>query len=116
MKSAIHRARSRLYPNVPVSLFQLGELLDDHQNAHLTKSLDGRDNIYGGAVQTAHGTAVIFISRRMRRYMRRVKTVFCDGTFKSRPNQPNSAQVLQILANVNNTVSIICCYTSHVQK
>ncbi|XP_034256786.1 uncharacterized protein LOC117654315 [Thrips palmi] len=39
----------------------------------------------------------------MRRYMARCRVVFCDGTFDSRPNAPQCAQVLQIVGVVGNS-------------
>ena len=105
MKSSIQRARSALYPNVPISLYDLGQLLNDGQHQRLTMTEDGLDNIFTGVVQHNEFTSLIFISRRMRRFMRRVKVVFCDGTFGSRPNAPTSSQVLQLSCVVRNHVS-----------
>ena len=103
MRSAIERVRSNMYPPVPASLADLGAMLNEHQ--HLSDTLDGTDNIFAGVVHGPGTTSLVFISRRMRRYMRRVRVVFCDGTFASRPNSPASAQVLQIVAEVDHHVS-----------
>lgn len=106
MKSSIQRARSLMYPRVPITLQNLGELLQEHQ--HLTKSIDGTDNLLSGVVHSVNGhTSVIIMSRRMRRFLRKVKIIFCDGTFGSRPHDPDSSQVLQILTVVRNHVSTI---------
>ncbi|KAJ1528957.1 hypothetical protein ONE63_007325 [Megalurothrips usitatus] len=105
MRSAIYRAQNRLYPRVPVSIYHLGFLLNDNQWQHLTSTICGTDNIFGGVVHGPDGsTSVVFVSRRIRVYMRRARLVFCDGTFGSRPNIPQSSQVLQICSVVNNTV------------
>lgn len=95
-----------MFPPVPGSLYHLTEVLVE--NLHLTRGLDGVDNIYAGGVLGVNGTcSVIFSSRRMRRYMSRCRVVFCDGTFGSRPNAPQCAQVLQIVGVVGNTVSSV---------
>lgn len=105
MKNAIHRARASLYPPVPITLENLSDLLSQ-QHQRVAVSRDGKDTIFGGSVHTNGMVSVIFLSRRLRRYLRKVKLVFCDGTFGSRPNSPQSAQVLQIVTVVRNTVSI----------
>lgn len=90
---------------MPVSLYDMGQLLGEDQHRRLTSTIDGLDSIFGGVVTGVNFTSIIFISRRMRRFMRRVRMIFCDGTFASRPNDPNSAQVLQLCAVVRNNVS-----------
>lgn len=106
MRPTINRARNRVYPRVPISLYNLGNLLQQPQNANITATIDGVDSIFDGAVNLPNGkSSTIFVSRRMKRFMRRVRTVFCDGTFGSRPNIPPSAQVLQLSAVVRNHVS-----------
>lgn len=106
MKSAVNRARSAMYPAIPLTLYDLGLLLTNGQHPILTNTIDGTDNIFNGVVNGNGFTSIIFMSRRMRRFMRRVRMVFCDGTFSSRPNEPNSGQVLQLSAVVRNHVSI----------
>lgn len=109
MRTAINRARNHLYPRVSVSLYNLGNLLQQGQNNNITATIDGRDNIFDGSVNLPNGTSsVVFASRRMKRFMRRVRMVFADGTFASRPNVPPSAQVLQLSAVVRNHVSYHC--------
>lgn len=106
MRPTIHRARNRLYPGVPVSLYNLGHLLAQPQHENITNTIDGADNIFDSAVNGPNGrSSIIFASRRMKRFMRRVQMVFCDGTFGSRPNIPPSAQVLQLSAVIRNHVS-----------
>lgn len=95
-----------MYPGVPISLYGLGNLLQDPQNHNITSTLDGRDNLFDGSVRLPNGQAsIVFVSRRMKRFMRRVRRIFCDGTFGSRPNVPPCAQVLQLSAVVRNHVS-----------
>lgn len=106
LRSAINRARSAMYPPIPLSLYDLGQLMNNGQLPMLTTSDDGRDNIFGGVVHGNGFTSIVFLSRRMRRFMRRVRMVFCDGTFSSRPSEPNSGQVLQLCAVVRNHVGI----------
>lgn len=105
MKSSIQRARSLLYPPVPITLQNLAELLADGTNERIVSTQDGKDSILGGSVTVNGMTSIIFLSKRMRKILRRVKVVYCDGTFGSRPNNPQSAQILQIVAVVRNTVS-----------
>lgn len=106
LRAAIRRRRTAHYPNVPGTLYQLGDMLADVNHQHLTRCQDGVDSIFAGRAVGPNGTcSILFISRRMRRFLSRCKTVFCDGTFGSRPNSPNSSQVLQIVAVRNNCVS-----------
>ena len=105
MRSAISRVRAELYPPVPATLPDLGDVLA--QNPHLTATLGGGDNIFSGVVRGPGTTSLVFMSRRMRRQLRRARIVFCDGTFASRPCTPNSSQVLQIVGVVDNHVSYI---------
>lgn len=105
MRGPINRARNAVYPRVPISLFNLGNVLNQPPNAHITRTIDGNDNIFDGTVNLPNGiSSIFFLSRRMKRFMRRVRIVFCDGTFSSRPNIPPSAQVLQLSAVVRNHV------------
>ena len=106
LKSSIYRVRSTLYPPVPITLYDLGELLRGGEHTRITTTEDGFDNIFSEMVRGNGFTSLIFISRRMRRCMRRVRTIFCDGTFASRPNEPRSGQVLQLSAVVRNNVGI----------
>lgn len=107
LRPAIFRARNRVYPPVPGTLLNFGQILQQAQYQNLALSEDGNDNIFDGVVRSGNGqyTSIIFASRRMKRFMRRVKIIFCDGTFSSRPNVPNSAQVLQLSTVVGNHVS-----------
>ncbi|XP_034252579.1 uncharacterized protein LOC117652054 [Thrips palmi] len=106
MRAAIYRSQNSLYPLVPRSLNELGNVFNDPQWHHLTSSLDGTDNLFSGVVNSPDGgTGIVFVSRRCRRVLRRMRTVFCDGTFGSRPGQPHSAQVLQIVAVINGAVT-----------
>lgn len=117
MRAAIYRAQTFVYPRVPHSLDALGALLGDPQWQHLTSTLDGTDNLFSGVVHSPDGgTAVVFVSRRCRAKLRKVRRVFCDGTFGSRPGQPNSAQVLQIVGVFNKTVSITLQVINCVSK
>lgn len=111
MRSAIQRVRAAQYPPVPVTMYGLGALLEHRPD--LTSTLDGRDNLLAGVVDGhPDTTSIIFMSQRMRRLLARSRQVFCDGTFASRPNEPNSSQVLQIVTVIRNAVSTapLCIY------
>ncbi|XP_034238942.1 uncharacterized protein LOC117643894 [Thrips palmi] len=101
MRSIISRARGGLYPNIPGSLEELGNLLND--NPHLSATQDEGDNFFAGMVRgRGPGTiSLVFFSERMRQYLARTRVVSCDGTFKSRPILPNSAQLLQIVGVID---------------
>lgn len=103
MRSVISRARSDLYPGIPGTLEELGNLLNDHP--HLTATQDVGDNFFAGMVRGAGTVSLVFVSRRMLRYVRKSRIIGCDGTFNSRPNTPNSAQVLQIVGVIDHHVS-----------
>lgn len=76
-------ARSKSLPNIPHSLTELGRILQDPDNAHITQTLDGDDNLFSGVVgNTNLGTrCVLLFSRRQLRYLRIVKSIFSDATF-----------------------------------
>ncbi|KAJ1519031.1 hypothetical protein ONE63_011362 [Megalurothrips usitatus] len=94
----MRRARLERYPKIPATLSELGALLRDKGGRGLTRTKDGADNIFRGAVgSSARKTrSIIFMSKRMRRYLRRAKEIFVDGTWKSRPAKPDSSQLLSI--------------------
>lgn len=110
MRPAIYRARHQVYPQVPASLYNLGVLLTRPEYQGLTRTVDGNDNFFEGHVRSPNGqSSLVFVSQRMKRFMRHVRVVFCDGTFSSRPNTPPSAQVLQISTVVRNHVCLPVC-------
>lgn len=103
MRSVISRSRGDFYPGVPGSLEELGNLLTEHP--HLTATQDEGDNFFAGMVRGPGTVSLLFMSRRMQPYVGRSSIVSCDGTFNSRPQTPNSAQVLQIVGVVDHHVS-----------
>lgn len=100
------RARYSLFPRTPANLEELGVLLEAPENEHITATVDKSDNLYAGTVGPPGERCTIYVSRRMRRFMRRVFEVFSDATFRPTPLRPNGRQVWQIVCLARNNVSI----------
>jgi len=83
LRTAMRNARQDNFPNNPVTVAKLGKILASPQWNHISTTIDGRDNLFaakGGKAQ--QGTRyVILMSKRMKKYLGRVKKVFSDGTF-----------------------------------
>lgn len=81
----MQKAREDGLPQLPHSLSELAHILESEEHAHITRSLDGEDNLYAGVVgRTNERTrCLLLFSRRKLRYMAsgKVKKVLCDGTF-----------------------------------
>ncbi len=100
----MNRARSAIYPPVPRSFRLLARLLEDPQNADITATLDGNDNMYSATVGPEGAKATVFVTNRVGRFMKNVKEVFADATFVPTPTHPEGCQVYQIVAKLRNTV------------
>lgn len=84
LRPAMQNARTQGRPNIPHSLTELANILQNPEHANLTATLDDEENLFAAVVgQTAQRTrAVLFFSRRMLRYMEtKVTKIFTDGTF-----------------------------------
>lgn len=87
------RARSSIYPNVPHSLRELGELLARPGMEVISMTLDGDDSIFACACACDDGSwAVLLSTKRILRFMGRITHVFADGTFCT-PSLPQASQV-----------------------
>lgn len=100
-------ARLSQYPLAPHTLLELGRLLEQPQYHHLTKTISHNDSVYGGVIGYPGRECVLFLSRRMGRYLSREKEAFADATFVPAPLVPFTSQVYQIVSICNNNVSKI---------
>ena len=106
LRSAIRRARDHyLLPRVPQSLDDFGLMLTNHHE--IRRTLDGLDDVFMSLVGPAGHRGLIFMSRRVNRFLENVTIVFSDGTFGSRPSRPHTSQVFQITAVYRNHVSML---------
>ncbi|XP_034233004.1 uncharacterized protein LOC117640562 [Thrips palmi] len=98
LRSAMRRARLSRYPKIPSTISELGELLRKRKNRQITRTQDGRQNIYFGSVGSSRRKTrcVIFMSKRQQARLRRAKKLFADGTWDARPSKPNSRQLFTI--------------------
>ncbi|KAK3907976.1 NAD(P)H-quinone oxidoreductase subunit J, chloroplastic [Frankliniella fusca] len=98
LRSAMRRARLEKFPKIPGSLSALGEALRKRKNRHITRSKDGKDNLFFGAVGSSRREtrSIIFMSRRQLACLRKAKKLFADGTWDARPSTPKSRQVFSI--------------------
>lgn len=98
LRTAMYEARRSMFPEIPHSLREVGNLLSDPQYSTLTSTIDGEDSIYCSTVQATDGsTAIILASQRMLEFMSRVTHIFADGTFCT-PACPNVSQVYNLTA------------------
>lgn len=103
----MEKARSKILPDRPHTLSELDVILSDPKYVFLTRTFDGQDNIYAGAVgSTAQKSrCLIFMSKRMLMYLRRRHTIFSDGTFGIVPKNLGCVQVWNIVTMRRNHVS-----------
>ena len=95
----MRNARLHQYPNAPATLLELGALLDQPENQHLTAAIGMQDSVYGGVIGSPGHECILFLSRRMGRYLSKAKEAFADASAKvdfsaieasSSPGLPNS--------------------------
>lgn len=94
-------------PRTPRTLRELADLLKAHPE--ISKTTDGRDDLFMALVGPEGHQSVVFLSRRLAGHMSRVSTIFSDGTFDSRPSRPKTAQVFVISADRDHHVSVSLC-------
>ncbi|KAK3913489.1 ATPase RavA [Frankliniella fusca] len=105
LRSAMQRARSDIYPNIPASLLQLTITLENPQWAHLTRTLDNSESVYCCSVTADDGShSVIFTSRRCLEILKACEIIFLDGTFKITPAIDGCYQVFTIVTVESHTV------------
>ncbi|XP_034246644.1 uncharacterized protein LOC117648296 [Thrips palmi] len=98
LRSSMRRARLENRPRIPHSLKDFDKVLRSRRYRRLSRTMDGKDNVYAGRAGSAADKTIslIFVTRRMRRYMRKVKRIFCDGTFSPVPRGMKAYQVWTI--------------------
>lgn len=93
MRTSMRNARTERYPNIPGTLSELGNILQDPQYEAISRTVDGSGTIFGNQVTATDGAvSILFASERMLRFMSRVKLIFSDGTFCT-PSLPVTSQV-----------------------
>lgn len=114
LRNPMRTARIQQYPNAPFTLQELGVLLETPQYQHLTATIGGEDSVYGGVIGYPGRECILFISRRMAKYLCRLKEAFADATFVPAPLMPAAAQVYQIVGLAHNNVRIryLKCFVS----
>lgn len=95
LRSSMRRARLENRPLIPRSLKALHKVLRQRQYRALSTTIDGKDNIYAGRSGSASRKtlALIFVTKRMRKYLKKVKKLFCDATFCPVPRRMKAYQV-----------------------
>ena len=95
LRSSMRRARLENRPLIPRSLKDFHKVLRQKKYRALSRTLDGKDNIYAGRAGSASEKTIslVFVTRRMRKYMRKVKKLFCDATFSPVPRGLRASQV-----------------------
>lgn len=105
LRTSMYRARSRTFPPVPQTLLELTQVL--LQNPRVSVTVDGEQNMYAGSITADDGSHhVVFVSQRMLDFMGQCKLLQGDGTFKSRPATPESAQCFNIVTTYKDGVSV----------
>lgn len=112
MHSALYEARSSNFPRIPKSLSHLGVLLGMPEMEAVCRTIDGQDFMFRGVCGALQNksVSVIFASGRMLHFLQSRRNLHVDGTFKKRPNKPKSIQILNIVTNFNDTVSIFVVF------
>lgn len=105
MKTSMRTARLSQYPNAPETLRELGALLEQPQYQHLTATIGQEDSVYRGVIGNPGHECLLFLSRRMGRYLSKAKEAFADATFVPAPLRPAAAQVYQIVCLAGHNVS-----------
>ncbi|KAK3929544.1 UPF0251 protein [Frankliniella fusca] len=96
LRTPMYSARMRRYPRVPNTLRELTRVLLN--TPRLSATVDGTENLYAWSITATDGSHhIAFFSPRMLTFMKKIKFVQSDGTFKSRPMAPHSAQVYVIV-------------------
>ncbi|KAK3918561.1 Tryptophan 2,3-dioxygenase, partial [Frankliniella fusca] len=109
LRSAMQRARSDAFPEIPKSLFELSKILEDPVWASLTKIIHSQDSIYlGTAIGTDWSINIVLMSPRGLQLLREAIIVFADGTFFIAPSVEGCYQVFTIVTVHNHTVLPIC--------
>ncbi|KAK3916209.1 4-hydroxy-3-methylbut-2-en-1-yl diphosphate synthase (flavodoxin) [Frankliniella fusca] len=95
LRSSMRRARLENRPQIPRSLKAFDKILRLRRYRALSRTLDGRDIIYAGRAGKASERTIslVFVTRRMVKYMKRVQKIFCDGTFSPVPRGIKASQV-----------------------
>ncbi|XP_034236489.1 uncharacterized protein LOC117642414 [Thrips palmi] len=103
IRSAMQRARAKMFPPAPDTLRELTRILQDPRYRIISATHDARDSLYAASVtaddQSHH---IIFMSRRMARVARSLDLLFADGTFKVKPAIDELDEASQVFALVGN--------------
>lgn len=108
LKTSMRRARLENRPKMPHTLKALDKVLRKRRYRALSRTLDGKDNIYiGRAGSSSRKTiSLLFASKRRLKYMRRVDKIICDATFSPVPSGIKASQVWTISTTRLHHVSI----------
>ncbi|KAJ1518904.1 hypothetical protein ONE63_011490 [Megalurothrips usitatus] len=98
LRSSMRRARLENRPRIPHSLKDLDKVLRRKKWKALSRTLDGKDNVYAGRAGSAaeKTLSLVFFTRRMCKYLRKVKKIYCDATFSPVPRGMKAHQVWTI--------------------
>jgi len=105
IRPSMRKARMNRYPKAPKTIGSLAKLLYSQKWSHLTKTLDKKDSILAaaGGHKADRTQFAIFASRRMVKYLGKVKDVFSDGTFCT-PSHLDCSQIWNIVTARRNHV------------
>ncbi|KAK3922600.1 Methylthioribose-1-phosphate isomerase [Frankliniella fusca] len=111
LRPCMQRAREDRLPHIPHTLSQLSDALMRGENAHITQTLDGEDNLFAGVVGRSDNRTrcVLLFSKRKLKYMssrRRVQKVFCDGTFVV-PSHMECSQIWTLITLRRNHIIVL---------
>lgn len=103
MRSSMYRARRAQMEVIPATLEELGGALS--RNDRLGKTVDGRPFYMATISDGVGGTSIIFASPTFVPLINEVRELHIDGTFKVRPLNPPSRQLLTVMSMHFNKVS-----------
>ncbi|KAK3910275.1 Transposase for insertion sequence element IS905, partial [Frankliniella fusca] len=106
LRGAMWRTRMKSFPAIPHTLKELTQvLLNPQYRAKVASTIDGSGNLYAGSCTATDGSHnVLFISERMIDFLKNIKVIQSDGTFRARPLMPASAQCFVLVTPWKNCV------------
>ncbi|XP_034254909.1 uncharacterized protein LOC117653380 [Thrips palmi] len=98
LKSSMKRARLQNRPRIPHSLKDFDKILRQRRYRLLSRTMDGKDSVYAGRAGSASARTIslVFMTKRMAKYTKKVKKIFVDGTFSPVPRGVKASQVWTI--------------------
>lgn len=100
----MRRERRKAQPTLPNSLGEFGRVCENNVRYGMVDNKPFCRGVTGEETSPS----VIFLSDQLKQLLIHAKEIHIDGTFKTRPRQPESGQLLTILVIQYGIVSAVC--------